>query len=163
MYHPDQRGFFPIIQMKIEEGLSDEDKAEFLSLSRLEEKVAWIHKLPRVSSDHGDNIFREIVRLDYGTKSREKSIQNREAGNAQFYVGNYKQAQILYSVAVFTAPAKSEDFSLALANRSACFQKMKATKLALADISLALEAGYPNVSTEAILTKPSMSINCSLG
>ena len=40
----------------------------------------------------------------YGDKSEGKSEVNREAGNAAFYSGNFRQAQILYSIAVFTAP-----------------------------------------------------------
>ena len=64
--------------------------------------------MPRISSDHQDNILKNIVKPDFGIKSKEKSVSNRETGNAQFYAGNFKQAQILYSVAVFTAPAPSK-------------------------------------------------------
>ena len=79
-----------------------------MGLETFEEKIRWIYALPRISSDHQDNILRHIVKLDYGQKSREKSVSNRETGNAQFYAGNFKQAAILYSVAVFTAPAPSK-------------------------------------------------------
>ena len=52
-------------------------------------------------------------------QSRDKSEGNREAGNSSFYSGNYRQALILYSIAVFTAPQGDGDdcFALALANR----------------------------------------------
>ena len=75
-----------------------------MGLDTLEEKIKWIYALPRISSDHQDNILKTIVKPDFGLKSKEKSLSNRETGNTQFYVGNFKQASILYSVAVFTAP-----------------------------------------------------------
>ena len=52
-------------------------------------------------------------------QNRDKSEGNREAGNSSFYSGNYRQALILYSIAVFTAPQGDGDdcFALALANR----------------------------------------------
>ena len=119
MYNPKQNGFFPILQLKIEESISQQEKDFYLQLPTLEEKLKWIYKLPRLSSDHQDNVLKGLIKLDYGFKSREKSKSNREAGNAQFYAGNIKQAQFLYSVAVFTAPTNSEDLALAYANRSA--------------------------------------------
>ena len=119
MYNPKQTGFFPLIQLKVEEGLSQQEKDYYLGLPSLEEKLKWIYKLPRLSSDHQDNVLKGLTKLDYGLKSSEKSKKNREAGNAQFYAGNIKQAQFLYSVAVFTAPTNSEDLALAYANRSA--------------------------------------------
>ena len=66
MYHPDHKGFFPLIQLKIEEGLSEEELAEFSALSTLEEKIKWVYKLPRISSDHGDNMLKNLLKLDYG-------------------------------------------------------------------------------------------------
>lgn len=120
MYNPKQTGFFPLIQLKIEESLSQTEKSEYLKLPSLEDKIQWLNKLPRVSSDHQDNILKAIVKPNHGVKSKEKSVQNREAGNSQFYAANFKQAQILYSMAVFSAPApskESNDLALAFANR----------------------------------------------
>ena len=39
MYNPKQTGFFPIIQHKIEEGLSQQEKDFYLGLPSLEEKL----------------------------------------------------------------------------------------------------------------------------
>ena len=52
-------------------------------------------------------------------QSLDKSEGNREGGNSSFYGGNYRQALILYSIAVFTAPQDdgTDCFALALANR----------------------------------------------
>ena len=56
-------------------------------------------------------------------QSRDKSEGNREGGNSSFYSGNYRQALILYSIAVFTAPQDdgTDCFALALANRDRAF------------------------------------------
>ena len=143
MYNPKLAGFFPLIQLKFEEGLSEAEKAQYLGLANLEDKIRWLHKLPRISSGDNDNVLHAILRPEYGSKTRQKSAENREAGNAQFYAGNFRQAEILYSVAVFKAPSDSKDLSLALANRSACYQKMGAPRLALRDIDMALASGYP--------------------
>ena len=120
MYNPKQSGFFPLVQLKVEEGISNEDREFYLGLETLEEKVKWIHAMPRISSDHQDNILKNIVKPDFGIKSKEKSVSNRETGNAQFYAGNFKQAQILYSVAVFTAPAPSKAQFLPFSHSNLC-------------------------------------------
>ena len=62
MYNPKQTGFFPLIQTKVEEGLSEQDKKSFLSQASLEDKIKWIYNLPRVSSAHEDNVFDKIVK-----------------------------------------------------------------------------------------------------
>ena len=69
MYHPKQQGFFPIIHLKIEEGLSQDEKNYYLGLT-LTEKIEWIYNLPRLSSTNEDNIIRELMKLDFGTKSK---------------------------------------------------------------------------------------------
>ena len=71
MYNPKQQGFFPLIQMKIEEGLSPEDKQQYLTLN-LSQKIQWIHDLPRFSSENQDNVFRNILELDFGSKKKAR-------------------------------------------------------------------------------------------
>ena len=63
MYNPKQNGWFPLIQLKIEEGLSDTDKEAYLKLKTLQEKVQWLHSLPRISSDQEDNVLRHILKV----------------------------------------------------------------------------------------------------
>ena len=75
MYNPKQQGFFPLIQLKIEEGLSPEDKQQYLTLN-LSEKIQWIHDLPRFSSDHQDNVLRNILALDFGYKKKASFFYN---------------------------------------------------------------------------------------
>jgi tetratricopeptide (TPR) repeat protein len=141
MYHPKLKGFFPCLELKWETEMSDQEREAFRNLATLEDKIKLIHRVPFVSS-----LLDKLVKLNYGEKSKEKSVQNREAGNAQFYAGNFKQAQILYSVAAFKAPKpgpKSNDLALAYANRSTAFQQLHCPRLSLRDADLALAAGYP--------------------
>ena len=78
MYHPKQSGFFPLIQLKIEEGLSPEDKQNYLKLNLLE-KIQWIYDLPRFSSENEDNVLRQLCKLDFGIKSKASFLKNTNA------------------------------------------------------------------------------------
>ena len=146
MFCPKRQGFFPIIYQRVQDSLSPEEISEFEKCSTLEERIVFVWGLYRV-----DSIFKELLKPLHGEKNNSRSAEKREAGNAQFYAGNYRQAQIMYSVAVFCAKIssnddfnitndsnKNRDYSLALANRSACYHRAKKYKLALQDISLAI-------------------------
>ena len=146
MFCPKRQGFFPIIFQQVQDSLSPEEISEFANCTTLEERIIFVWGLYRVES-----IFKKLLNPLYGEKNDKLSAEKREAGNAQFYAGNYRHAQLMYSVAVFRAKISSKedfvinndsnqnrDYSLALANRSASFQRSKQYKLALQDISLAL-------------------------
>ena len=146
MFCPKRQGFFPVIFQRVQDSLSPEEISEFERCATLEERIVFVWGLYRV-----DSIFKQLLIPLYGEKNDISSAKKREAGNAQFYAGNYRQAQIMYSLAVYAGKIssnedfkvnkdsnKNRDYSLALANRSACFQRMKKYKLALQDIALAL-------------------------
>ena len=149
MFCPKRQGFFPIIFQRVLDSLSPEERSQFAEYKTLEERITFIWGLYRVES-----IFKELIKPLYGEKNATRSNEKREAGNAQFYAGNFRQAQIMYSIAVFCAKVSSSDdggdfkiqcdsnknmdYTLALANRSACFQRLKQYKMALQDIELAL-------------------------
>ena len=146
MFCPKRQGFFPIIFQQVQDSLSPEEISEFSNCTTLEERITFVWGLYRAES-----IFKKLLKPVYGEKNANRSAEKRDAGNAQFYAGNYRQAQIMYSVAVFSAKIscnedfvinnysnQNRDYSLALANRSACFQRSKKYKLALQDITLAL-------------------------
>ena len=146
MFNPKRQGFFPVIFKRVQDSLSPEEISDFEKCSSLEDKISFVWGLYRVES-----IFKDLITKYYGEKDNKRSAEKREAGNAQFYAGNYRQAQMMYSVAVYSAKissdddfkvqkdtTKNKDYSLALANRSACLQRTKQYKLALEDIALAL-------------------------
>ena len=64
-----------------------------------------------------------------------------------FQASNYKEAISKFSsaamVAQFEQSGASRSFSLALANRSLALLKLGEHQLAIGDIDLAVEAGYP--------------------
>merc|ERR1711892_1296449 len=82
-----------------------------------------------------------------GCKSEVESSKLREAGNIQFQGSNYKAAISKFSAAALVAPfndiGESKSFSLALANRSCALLKLGEYNSSIADIDLAIEAGYP--------------------
>ena len=146
MFCPKRQGFFPIIFQQVQDSLSPEEISQFASFTTLEERIIFMWNLYKVEST-----FKKCLYPIYGEKNAKRSAEKRDAGNAQFYAGNYHQAQIMYSVAVFCAKISSNDdfsikrdsnqnrdYSLALANRSACYQKSRKYKAALQDIFLAL-------------------------
>ena len=145
MFCPKRQGFFPIIFQRVQDSLSPEEISEFSSCSTLEERISFVWGLYRV-----DKIFKELLHPLYGERNESRSAEKREAGNAQFSAGNYRQANLMYSLAVYCAKISCNDefkinndsnqnrnYTLALANRSACFQRGKQYTMALQDISLA--------------------------
>lgn len=93
MFCSKKKGYFPFLAQKIQESLSVEDKSTFASFKTLEDRLKFVLSLPRLSSAYEDNLFK-IIKPLRGEKSKEKSEENREAGNASFHSKNYRQAQV---------------------------------------------------------------------
>ena len=59
MYHPSNKGFFPLLALKVEQCLSIEEKSEFESQKSLKEKLLYVNGLPRLNGDDPKfNVFR---------------------------------------------------------------------------------------------------------
>ncbi|XP_055297300.1 uncharacterized protein LOC129565939 [Sitodiplosis mosellana] len=71
------------------------------------------------------------------------SLQKRNGGNEYFKKGQWTRAIEMYGESLCYAENGSKNISLAYANRSACFLKMKRYEQCLVDIGLAKEVGYP--------------------
>ena len=82
-----------------------------------------------------------------GGKSEGDSRRLREAGNNLFKVGRDLEAIEMFNRAIMKAPVNDEkkgrDMSLGLANRSAALMRLGHSRLALEDVDLALNSGYP--------------------
>ena len=65
-------------------------------------------------------------------------FRNRDLNQRKFFF--FCRRQTLIKKLFFS---DSNDLSLAFANRSACYQKMRGYDLAVRDIELALSSGYP--------------------
>ena len=73
----------------------------------------------------------------------KKSRELREEGNALYAAGKYGVALIKFSSALVFAPLDQVDYSLALANRSACLYMLGYYQRSLEDTILAENTGYP--------------------
>lgn len=71
------------------------------------------------------------------------AINKRQIGNLLFGQGKYCEAIAEYNKSLCFAEIDSETVSLAYANRSACFFKLKMYEKCLIDIELAKNANYP--------------------
>ena len=97
-----------------------------------------------------DNFKKNLhIRECYPEKNPHESKVKREYGNKSYKEGKDLDALYLYTQAVIAAPVdettlQSRDLAVALANRSAVLFSLKAFNLALDDIRLALESGYPS-------------------
>ena len=59
MYHPTNKGFFPLLTLRVDQSLSMEEKTEFESQKSLREKLTFINNLPRLNGDDPTfNVFR---------------------------------------------------------------------------------------------------------
>lgn len=76
-------------------------------------------------------------------KSGAKALERRNEGNKLFGKCQWSQAMELYNESLCYAEPGSEHISLAYANRSACFIRMKMYRECLIDIDLAKRFGFP--------------------
>lgn len=82
--------------------------------------------------------------FSYTQKNDESSVEYRKKGNQKFQEQNWCAAMPYYNQSLCFAKIGSENVSLAYANRSACFFRLKEYKRCLIDIELAVQAGYPS-------------------
>lgn len=76
-------------------------------------------------------------------KSSKDSLVQRRAGNQHFANDDFYKAIEKYNESLCLAPANTEFVSMAYANRSMCFQKLKMYTECLVDINLAKQGSYP--------------------
>lgn len=114
------------------ENIKDEDPAELMKFV------------------YGLDSFKRTLKIQesYPEKNHHESKIKREYGNKAYQDKKDIDALYLFTQAVIAAPCDPEsgqgkDLALALANRSAVLFSLKQYYLALDDIKLALESGYP--------------------
>ena len=136
MFAKDRVGFMPGLYVAFLGELSADDKIKFSELSCQVSRAKMILNHPFIA-DKFDN----IQMID--SKDNAKSLKAREEGNVLFQSGNFPASLVKYSSAVALARRKSEELSLALANRSAALQRLKYHAKGVEDIDAALDSGYP--------------------
>ncbi|XP_031635017.1 uncharacterized protein LOC116348245 [Contarinia nasturtii] len=93
------------------------------------------------------------VRYEEQVKSNKDdklSLDKRKMGNKFFKQEKWADAMEMYNASLRYAENGSENISLAYANRSNCFLKLKRYNECLVDIQLAKEARYPPESIEKL-------------
>jgi len=124
--------------------------AHAAELAALEErKVTDTAELLQTLAQFPETQFKQYLAAEAPVlrKNSRRSQQLREEGNRAYTAGRNEQALKLYTESVRFAPfgegGTGEDLSLAFANRSAVLAQLKLFRLALQDIRLSLQAGYP--------------------
>lgn len=89
-----------------------------------------------------------IIRDSFQPKNGYECKAKKDYGNKAYQNGKDLDALYLYTQAVISAPCdevtgEGKDLAVSLANRSAVLFALKAYALALDDIKLALDSGYP--------------------
>ena len=126
----------------------DKQRDKFDGLRKRTEMVKHVLKVA-MDDEEVVNTFKDALAMKdkEAVKSPELSGNKRSAGNAAFQKKKDVEAVRLYTEAVFTADMAGEegraDCSLALANRSAAWLRLRRYADSLDDIETALHLGYP--------------------
>lgn len=115
------------------------DTKVFDGLHNLEEKVNHLEKVGAQLKPKGKHINPNI----------EEAMKFKEEGNKLFKAGRLGEAKDMYTKSLMYCPfnkeepANNKEYSIILANRSACLDTMGLYESALDDIDCALKYGYP--------------------
>ena len=128
--------------------LIEKKRDMFNGLRKPSHMVAYVLKMAMDDEELVETIKHAIEMEDKETKiSPELSAHKRNAGNQAFQKKKDQEALNLYSEAVFSSDVATEegkkDCSLALANRSAVWMKLKKYEECLDDVNAAIYFKYP--------------------
>ena len=116
--------------------------AKFASLDTDIKRIVFARELPFVEESF-------TIQRALPDKSVHEAQKLREEGNALYVKKDYQRALDMYTRSVCEAPGtpgesvEDEELSLGLANRSAALFQLDKYRLALQDMILALQHGYP--------------------
>ncbi|KOB71564.1 TPR repeat protein [Operophtera brumata] len=119
-----------------------------LSLKTNEERVLYIHDVINENSS-----FPKVPEVH---KSQNVSMYYRNLGNDCFQTSKHSKAWQYYNLALLHTPIKTEQYALALSNRSAVFFSMKMYKECIKDIDTIFSLVYPSRLKEKLLKRKSM-------
>ncbi|XP_045542134.1 SET and MYND domain-containing protein 4-like [Papilio machaon] len=105
--------------------------------------------LQQMKSSYG----KKINEFDTALKCDDVSLLWRQRGNDNFRANLVEESYRCYSKSVVYAKHNGPMYPLALANRSASLLRLKRFKECLADISLAIESGYPAEQQHKLLLR----------
>jgi len=135
-------GFFPKIHKSVCENMGD------ANIEKLETLVGDTPALLKFT--HDLECFKDSLEIKefYPEKNQYESKAKKNYGNKAYQAGKDMDALQLYTQAIIATPVgekgKSKELAILLANRSAVLFSLKAYKMALDDIKMSLEVGYPD-------------------
>lgn len=119
-----------------------------LSLKTNEERVLYVYDII-----NENNSFPKVPEVH---KAQNVSMYYRNQGNKCFHKSKDYMAWQYYNLALLHAPFKSDQYPLALANRSATFFSMGMYKECMKDIEAIFSRKYPGRLREKLLKRESM-------
>ncbi|XP_047992590.1 SET and MYND domain-containing protein 4 [Leguminivora glycinivorella] len=94
------------------------------------------------------------------SKSTDLSLYYRNRGNECFKNSQYFEAWQCYNLSLLHAPTSSDDYALALSNRSAVFFFLKKYKECIKDIKIVLTLNYPERLHEKLVKRQKSCEEC---
>lgn len=145
-------GFFPKLYTNVCKAMKDEHLEQMDKLK--EDNVGMIRFAYNLEPFKNALEIKEF----YPEKNPHECKIKKEYGNKAYQDGRDIDALHYYTQAVISAPVdeatgKSKELSVALANRSAVLFSLKAYHLALDDVKLAMDCGYPEELTFKLLER----------
>jgi len=92
-------------------------------------------------------------------KCNELASQQRNAGNLHYKSSRFYDALVCYNKSLCHAVPGSQEFSLAVANRSAVYMEVKEYERCLENIQLALDCGYPKEKMQTLLDRQDKALD----
>jgi len=135
-------GFFPKVHKKVCETMGE------ANIDKLEEIKEDIPTLLQFT--HDLECYKNCLEIKefYPEKNQYESKAKKDYANKAYQQGKDVDALYLYTQAIILCPVKkdgtSRELAICLANRSAVLFSLKAYSMALDDIKLAFEVGYPD-------------------
>ncbi|CAG0891243.1 unnamed protein product [Cyprideis torosa] len=131
----DKKGFFKDYVANIIKSLKKEEVEKFSQLKTDRDRILFLYDVPAAHEIRIGNFYFHKNSIDCEKK--------RKAGNDMFAKGKYPEAILMYNHCIMKAPPDNENYSLALANRSAALFHLRHFAHALVDIAEALKHNYP--------------------
>lgn len=117
------------------QGMLEPISANMLKMKKNYDRVQFLSALL-----HDLNMLPKLLEV---TKSESVSTYYRNLGNQEFQKGKYYEAWQYYNLSLLNAPDKTDNYVLAIANRSAVLFSLKKYRECLIDIEKVFATQYP--------------------
>ncbi|KAJ2945528.1 hypothetical protein O0L34_g345 [Tuta absoluta] len=127
------------------QGQIQEISKKLLSLTTNADRVRYVYEIL--------GSLKALPKVQIVTKTEKVSTHYRNRGNQCFQNKQDYRAWQYYNLSLVHAPIESDNYSLALANRSAVFHSLKKYKECLEDVEQVLSRKYPEKLKDKLLNR----------